>query len=409
MQHEPPPLCAVPSIGQAPSDPVALRLAAPAALGTIRQSGSDLPTFAAGVPASINLWRKAPQTAALAEALLDERLLQWGKPTPDPATRLIRDTTRSLNAWVQALTHDMPELPLSFVVTDNHSDTLFQHVSGCESDGNENSPIHNKDGGFAFEAGSANPRLFTFRAAITRLEEKHRRLGATVAYILEDILDDLVGCTGPRKALDIASNEHWCGEDDETTRVDDEMDQVEYDEDDDLKGKDARGRKIRLEGPSLPKVTREQVIKDNEIFTKKEFHKDIPEWIYARPMSESAMRKICKTLDGKDRKIVEAAIALRRLKSSKVNDLLHSYGSWCKMDPVILFWKPFGIVGRMYDDLGQHYMESGESHDVSALAAFDPLDTASIRAAIRKITRLTYILRCAFHLVSLTSKPVNRS
>lgn len=309
-----------------------------------------LPTLGPEVPKQLNIWENESLTAYLAEALLDAGYLKW-------TGHLANDTEKALKAWADKLLPNV--IGPTIGITDDCTDHL--HLPSAR-------PLvdvlaKRKPAGIFIRGMGDYPDFYTIKEETLRFNGLMPRLGSTICSILEAKLDASLGCSGPNKSLYTAQSHHWQGEEDEMQWV---LENMEYYHE-------------QGECPAPTPENIKQFCEENNVFTRAEFDSEIPKEIYAsKNLTYRELIKAANQIGGKDGETIRLAAEVSRFKfEDNIED------SYYRADSILLYWEPWGVVGKLYDDKMEDMMNSGEGHDVTYLHPFDPLDPKQTKAAMK--------------------------
>ena len=344
------------------------------------------PELSAGVPCQWRVIEKPELLGNLAAALHRCGILRWNGD-------VLADVETSLAAHAKAIGNRLPEMlkdKYDLTLTDNYA----RHMDGCHGDAD-------KDCAIAL-TNEIEPLLFDPRRTVKYLESVARRLGYTVLQAVEEALNDLTGCCGPWNALGMAGYVHWMGESNEKAAVA-EIAQMN----------DCKQREVEFE------------------LTRKEFDADFPKGMFTfKPLDKAAIQNAIPRVTKRLRPLLEVALQCvewnecgnrargwssmkerlsqtDREKGWLPNDIFE-VNAGDRMDSFILFWKPWGMVGRCYDDYANNIYQSGTNHQFAALCTFNPENEESIIDAFRNMDAIVDRLAALVTILPLLAKPLNR-
>lgn len=334
------------------------------------------------MPPLLKVQQNVSCLAFMAEALLQMgELVEWDN---DPK----KAVDAAVASWLQRQLHGISFLDhVSFCFTNN--------LEGCSS--NLDVAGDAPEGALALSIDNCASNPYALRRSLaTRMEKECPGLAAPVFQILELALDCGVGCIGPLGALGVAVGEHWRGEDDE------KMVQEEYVQE----HRDHYGDEVKDK-------TDAEILQDVEWFTRADFHKEIPRWLthpyyFRRDQSHRRTLKALAPKAPQFKALIDLALEVDTAAAWSLNEAHRSINRWHCMEPIILFWKPWGVVAKLYDDKGQYVIDNGIDHNVAALTHFHPLKVKEIRNAFRKMSRLFDGMRAADRLLKKLATRLTR-
>jgi len=254
------------------------------------------------------------------------------------------------------------------------SDTSLFNQDGYDSLGNNDDDARDK-GGLLVSCDCQNPLHLEIGPNIQRLEQRHPGLGQTVLYWLSNGLNATVRACDPCTALEWCSNNYWMGDQDESERVEQEIDEPYYE----------AQQKLLPEAQRKP-FDRVAEIKALDIYTRAEFDQEFPRNICSGQPKLSS-RQLLRLRSRTRQPLIRIIDATLDVMSQRVeghqpdtkNDLgLLAYASWF-VCPYLLRWhRPDGEIkndqgqdsmGMFWDDyLNQEY-QAGETN-LTANSAF---------------------------------------
>lgn len=220
--------------------------------------------------------------------------------------------------------------------------------------------------------------MFDPRRAVGSMEKEMPGLGASVLALAQSATDKALGrCFGARDALDVARYHYWYGGESETS--DEAQDGVRDDY-------------------CVPEVP----IDHEWELTRAQFDREIPRFLFHHLKIEEL--KTAATKIPRWKTVIEAAVALHNLPEASD---IHECGAWDLAAPVIMFWRPFGMVGRLFDLQMNDAFNNGTYHGLCTVAGFIPSTPARIIAAMRRFERLLDQAASAAALIRMIAKPVH--
>ena len=319
-----------------------------------------LPRLSPSVPPLYNITNDTAALSTLLEGLLRHGILQW---TGNP----LNDLQHSFESWINLHTNGLPIVESSFFTFTDH----LGSISDCPL----TSESLELDPGALALCINDNPSQWQVKDAISALESRHPALGATILHILEASLN-VVGCSGPMGALSTCMNMCWMGDSDESFVLNEHLPE------------------------NATAEQREAVIKDLDLLTKADFHKEIPESLFARPLTHAQLQAIAQR-DPSTAEVIHTALAIGPVPRNTAYTWFEESETQA---PICLLWEEHGIVGRLYDAFGDDIINSGLYH---SLAYFEPFYTdnpTSVEDALRNLESAFSLLHRAQALLNLVGK-----
>ena len=247
--------------------------------------------------------------------------------------------------------------------------------------------------------------------AIKRLEKHRAGLGQTIFYWLHTVFAQSARALDPVSGYGHAQLNYWGGEDDESMRLEEELDYMRS-------SHETSQRQNKVKSKRVP-FDEAQAIKDINIFTKADYDAGIPpafgtKFCRRPKLSLAALAAEARGSRAGVSAIIPAALAAAKLlrghkNRADGNDVGHFEKCRWDMTPYLLRWqcsasrKSQDPLAQLYDDYMNDAMQSGEDMlDVNAVFAWH--DSKTLCAAVRNFETYCRRLHAAEQLL-LTLAP----
>jgi len=303
-------------------------------------SSFQLPTLDAAIPGTIVPTSGRQRAARLARCLLDAGLIR-GRVSARRAANPIATSQHYLQAWLRERLGPLKCLQPGFRL----------HLSDPSGLVHETGPRTQEHAYFVWFSYIGG---FAVGAALERLEEVQRGLGATVLGAIEDTSFGLVPVFTPVEALGVAQDYLWYGENDESFVLDERC------------GDDEAERSAMRE----------------EMVTRDKIDAAFPEWAIRwrtrrKLVGRQALRRIATAARGERvRRVAEDAMALLRLDLDarfrpEFEGSFVGYGA-------VLTWRRGDIAERIFDDY-MNDASQGDAYDAIGEFSFALDDVKAAR------------------------------
>ena len=309
------------------------------------------------IPGQLRIIKNPNRISNLACALRRLGVFQWNGD-------VLADVETSLTAYAKTLGKRLVGHSYSLNLTDDYASNI--------QDGYE---ITQKPSAIAL-LGSLNPATYDPRRTVKTLEAILPTLGWTVLQVMEETLDGLTGCCGPWKALSLADHLFWLHHGNEEAAREEMADQQEVEP---------------------HEATFE--------LTRAEFEKEFPYGMFqSKKLPTKTIQACIPKAPQRLRPLLEATLEF--MEWNRIPNDLFEINAHDRPESFILFWKPWGMVGRVYDDYINGVYECGSLHDYAALCAFNPDQEDSILTAFQAMNTLVDRLARAIEVLPLLGKRI---
>lgn len=324
-----------------------------------------------GIPPRMIVIDGAQTSARMALSLMQLGLLtyrDWARPWQHEIDLI----ERALAKWLRKATSELQVFQFGITYSDRRSEQVAQ-FSGWLPD---NKDISNRVSFTIYRIGDIP--AYTLSAGITELEQAVPGLGETALYYLEKtaILPVLTPCY----ALYLASQCYWMGEEDETLRIEEELEYCE------------------------PGSTPEQI----EIYRKRDFLAAIPEWaaLPKQRLTHSSLRRIALEHAGTDAgTVADLLLKIARCRNDYWAPSTYDEQLDCSDIAAIFRWTETDGCGQIVDDAMNQIYNNGESTEDFGIAYLDP-KAEPLKAWLRSAEKTFQRLRLCEQLVRMVGRPV---